>query len=72
MARNAGPAAREIPMQGRVAISSRMPCGVGLPQAGLTDPKWTAALSSGPQFIITQPTAPCSAAIRCFSCRAGW
>ena len=58
---------REIPMQGNSAISSRNICGVGLPHAGLTEPNGSSVLSGCPQFIMTQPTAPFSAAMRCFS-----
>jgi hypothetical protein len=72
ISRNASPAVRAMPMQGRVGISLRSVSGVGLPQAGFTEPKGRAALSGGPQFIMTQPAAPSAAAMRCFSCRAGW
>jgi len=41
--------------------------GVGTPHAGFTDPHGTAVFPSWPQFIITAPSAPFSAAMRCFS-----
>jgi hypothetical protein len=38
MSRSLMPSAREMPTQGSVAISSRNVSGVGLPQAGFTEP----------------------------------
>ena len=59
-------------MQGRVGISVLSVSGVGLPQAGFTEPNGTAVFSGWPQFIMMQPVEPMSPAMRCFSWRAGW
>jgi len=67
ISRNLSPAVRAMPMQGSVAISDLNVSGVGLPHTGLTEPNGTAVFSAWPQFIITQPVEPMSAAMRCFS-----
>ena len=61
------PAVREMPMQGMVGISVLMVSGVGLPQAGFTEPKGKASFSGCPQLRMIWAVEPISAAMRCFS-----
>ena len=52
------PAVREMPMQGIAGISVLIVSGVGLPQAGFTEPSGKASFSGCPQLRMICASSP--------------